>query len=126
MVVADRDAFPDLDIFVTSVQGELRALASPTSAEPVRRRASPKVRLTRPGSDLRWRRVLRSLRPRIAIVETASAPSTHSLGFAAAVFLYAEIGITSKWTAIVPVLGSRLNTTVKWPSPNSERSIRNT
>ena len=34
MVVADRDAYPDLDIFVAGVRDELRALAAPTSAEP--------------------------------------------------------------------------------------------
>jgi diacylglycerol O-acyltransferase / wax synthase len=34
MVVADGDAYPDLDIFVAGVQDELRALAAPTSAEP--------------------------------------------------------------------------------------------
>jgi hypothetical protein len=34
MVVADRDAYPDLDIFVAGVQDDLRALAAPTSAEP--------------------------------------------------------------------------------------------
>jgi hypothetical protein len=34
MVVADRDAYPDLDIFVAGVRDELRALAAATSAEP--------------------------------------------------------------------------------------------
>ena len=33
MVVADRDAYPDLDIFVAGVQDELRALAGGTSAK---------------------------------------------------------------------------------------------
>lgn len=32
--VADRDTHPDLDVFTTSAQDELRALAAPTAAEP--------------------------------------------------------------------------------------------
>ena len=34
MVVADRDAYSDLDLFVTGVQDELEALAVRVSAEP--------------------------------------------------------------------------------------------
>ena len=33
MVVADRDAYPDVDIFVAGVQDELRALAARRSAD---------------------------------------------------------------------------------------------
>jgi hypothetical protein len=34
MVVADRDAYPDLDIFIAGVRDDLRALVARTSAEP--------------------------------------------------------------------------------------------
>ena len=34
MVIADHDAYPDLDIFTAGAQDELRALAARTSAEP--------------------------------------------------------------------------------------------
>ena len=35
-VVADRDAYPDLDIFTTAVRGDLRALGAAPVAEEVR------------------------------------------------------------------------------------------
>ena len=70
---------------------------------------------------LPWRKAVRSLRPITAMVPTATAPSTHRLGFVVAGRFWADSGITSKWTASP----SRLNTTGKVPSPNSEKSIWN-
>ena len=39
--VADRDAYPDLDVFAASAQNELQALAARTSAEPMPALSSP-------------------------------------------------------------------------------------
>ena len=47
---------------------------------------------------LPWRKAVRSLRPITAMVPTTTAPSTHRLGFVVAGRLWADSGITSKWT----------------------------
>lgn len=62
----------------------------------------------------------------MAVVATATAPVAHNLGFVDSGRLWADSGITPKWTAIVPASGSRLKTTGKVLSPNSAKSSRNT
>ena len=115
----------------TSVKNSSRPLRTTPSANLT---AGLRLRISRPWSSYRahgsraWRDRSRSCRSALAEggtepagrspnVPTATAPSTHRLGFVVAGRLWADSGITSKWT------DSRLNRTREMPSPSSEKPI---